>query len=376
MSENNLHGLVPIEILSRSIDERIAWFHQKFVAHRNIAQARDQLMQVIHNPGPTTIVTLYGSPGSGKTTLCLRIRQILNEEALANPDKFVGRIPAPGVSLDPSDNSRFDWPALYYRPALESLHEPLLDQKISYKLESVQDAQTGNWIQRKNIVKADLRNILISTMKNRRPIIFWVDDAQYLTKVSSGSQLINQIDSIKGLSDSTKVMHVLFGTYDLLSLIGLRPEVGRRTHQVHLSRYRKETPKDWDEFEATLNTFQLNLPLKRQPNLVAHAEYLYEQSLGCIGILKDRLEMVLIDVLRNGHRTILPSHWAKYETPKWELSSMNQLIKEGEENLQIKMGEGKFASIIPQKAPVESKTKSGNLKPGERKPGHDPVGSN
>jgi hypothetical protein len=111
------------------------------------------------------------------------------------------------------------------------------------------------------------------------------------------------------------VLHALYGTYDILSLVGLSSELGWRTVYVHLPRYLNENRKDWNSFEDSLFNFQLRLPLKAPPDLLQHSEYFYNQSLGCIGSLKDFLTKALSYAIDQDTPTLLSKHWEYFKRP-------------------------------------------------------------
>src|SRR5439155_6387627 len=51
-------------------------------------------------------------------------------------------------------------------------------------------------------------------------------------------------------------------------------------------------------FRTILKSFEQQLPLSEPPDLVKDWEYLYERSIGCIGVLKDWLVRALVSASR------------------------------------------------------------------------------
>ncbi|MGA9668174.1 MAG: hypothetical protein WBQ94_03145, partial [Terracidiphilus sp.] len=51
-------------------------------------------------------------------------------------------------------------------------------------------------------------------------------------------------------------------------------------------------------FRTVLHSFELHLPLSEPPDLVSEWEYLYERSIGCVGVLKEWLLRALTAALR------------------------------------------------------------------------------
>ena len=80
--------------------------------------------------------------------------------------------------------------------------------------------------------------------------------------------------------------------------------MSRRSLDIHFRRYRAEEAQDRKAFLAVLRSFERQLHLSKQPDLVAEWEYLYEGSLGCVGILKDWLVRTLLAVSRGGKTSL------------------------------------------------------------------------
>ena len=49
-----------------------------------------------------------------------------------------------------------------------------------------------------------------------------------------------------------------------------------------------------------VRSFERQMPLAEPPNLAKDWEYLYERTIGCVGVLKEWLVMALSAVLRQG----------------------------------------------------------------------------
>jgi len=91
---------------------------------------------------------------------------------------------------------------------------------------------------------------------------------------------------------------VLFGTYELLAFRNLSAQLSRRSVDIHFPRYRADDPKDREMFLNVVRSFEQHLPLSQPPDLVRDWEYLYERSIGCVGVLKDWLVRALTGVFR------------------------------------------------------------------------------
>ena len=166
--------------------------------------------------------------------------------------------------------------------------EPLIDHKISLETEADEGQSVEARIKRKppEGTKDALRRSFETAAKRRRPIAIFIDEAQHLAKVASGRRLLDQLDVIKSIANRTNTVHVLFGTYDLLAFRNLNGQLSRRSVDVHFPRYRAEVAEERKTFINIVHSFQKVLPLSEAPDMVKVWDFLYERSLGCVGILK------------------------------------------------------------------------------------------
>ena len=84
----------------------------------------------------------------------------------------------------------------------------------------------------------------------------------------------------------------------MLSFRNLSGQLSRRSVDLHFSRYRAECKDDLRVFQNIVLTFQEQLPAEQQLDLVGMWDFLYERSLGCVGVLKDWLARSLSSALR------------------------------------------------------------------------------
>jgi len=99
-------------------------------------------------------------------------------------------------------------------------------------------------------------------------------------------------------------MHVLVGTYDLMVFRNLSAQLSRRSIDVHFSRYHATNEADVRAFKSVLWSFQRNLPLEEEPDLLQHWKYCYERTIGCVGVLKDWFTRALAEALEQGEKTL------------------------------------------------------------------------
>jgi energy-coupling factor transporter ATP-binding protein EcfA2 len=284
-SDSESNGF-PKELLDRSIQERIDYFTGHTMAHPHLNKAYQNILDAIYKAPGTSLIFIVGPTGVGKSTLLYRMEQKIIERNLADLEIDRGKIPIFGVESKSPELSQFEWKDFYIR-LLEAINEPLIDKKIVYHDKSVNRSNS----------KSQWRLAVESALKNRRPDAFYIDEAHHLAQLSSGQKLKDQPEVLKSLANLGKVKIIPAGTYDLLQLTDLGDQLCRRTKIVHFPRYRASVEDEREKFKSIVNALQIQLPLQVQPDLVGSWEFLYERSLGCVGILKDWLSETLYDTL-------------------------------------------------------------------------------
>lgn len=216
----------PKDLLEKPIQERVMFFKKYTVGHRILRDAFNQLIDILNHSGNTSIILVCGPSGVGKTTLYMQTMKRVIEEALLDLERDPGLIPIVGKEAIAPDNGNFDWKDYYIR-ALEALDEPLVHKKIDF------DDKYKSSPSRKDDRNRHLRKALENALKFRRPKAFLIDEAQHLTRMSSGRKLRNQMDTIKSLASLSQVPHVLIGTYELLPFRNLSGQLSRRGTDIH-----------------------------------------------------------------------------------------------------------------------------------------------
>ena len=374
----------PSYLLDQSISERVAYFENYKVNHPKLQEVFRLVMHSIDKPGGASIIKVIGPTGVGKTTLRLQIEKKLIEKALPKLEEDRGKIPVIGVEAVAPESGNFNWKD-YYTRALIALEEPLIQHKISfdYNIPEIRRNSQGNILIKQSIATNKLRQALENALKHRRPDIFFVDEAHHLSKMSSGKKLEDQMDCIKSIANMTGVLHGLFGTYQMNVMHDLNSELSRRTINIHFPRYKLDHPKDLKAFQSILLTFQKHLPLNVEPDLVEKWDYLYERSLGCVGILKDWLTRSLADALEQKDNTITDKHLKRKAMPVAQCEKILKEILEGEEyfaETQKKISDlrealGLDPDLIAETSKNSSQSKKkGSRRVGQRKPKRDSIG--
>lgn len=379
----------PRELLSQPAEVRLAYFESKIIAHPQLKETHGRLMNGIRRPAGASLILVYGPTGVGKTTLRLRVEKQLIEEALSNLAEDRGCIPVVGMEAVASESGNFNWKDFYTR-ALTAMDEPLVGQKVAYGVPDLYRDESGRLVVARTVSVAKLRYALEQCLRHRRPTAFIIDEAQHLGKVAGGRRLLDQMDTLKSLAGMSDTVHVLIGTYELLSLTNLSAQLSRRSIEICFPRYRPDRDGDIEAFKSVLLTFQRHLPLDQEPALVKHYEYFYERSVGCVGVLKNWLNRALAATLESDQTTLTLKHLEQHAEPSRKLLRMAREIREGEEALTEKADEQPelrallgVQSSPPQRNKAETEAEEGQQRSGirrrtgrvgKRNPTRDPVG--
>jgi hypothetical protein len=288
----------PVGLLIGTSAERVAYFRAYTVAHPLLLEAKDKLLTTISESEPNSIVFVFGPTGVGKTTLRIKVEQMITHALQSDLEKDPGRIPVVGVEAIAPESGRFSWPD-HFKRLLRAINEPLTERK--------RDPETlyGKGPFRPQTTTAEYRYAVEQALRFRRPAAVMVDEAQHLSKIASGRRLLDQLDVIKSIANQTRIVHVLFGTYDLLAFRNLNGQLSRRSLDVHFPRYRAESASEQQVFVNILESFACHMPVAEPPDLAAEWEFLYERSIGCIGILKQWLTRALHSALGRGGATVI-----------------------------------------------------------------------
>lgn len=389
----------PRELLRRTTKERLGYFSSKVVAHPRLIEAYQSLLDVIAEPCGAALVIVCGPTGVGKTTMQRRVEQRLIEAAQTEMLRDTRHVPVASVEVAPPDGQAFSWKDLYRR-MLIALHEPAALvipkplAKDGSKLAAPGDAPA---IELPPFARAqsflDLRWAVERSIHERRPAAMLIDEAQHLNRVMGARTLQQQMDTLKSLANTTGVLHVLIGTYELLNMINLSAQLARRSVEIHFPRYRSEEEQDMEMFANIIYTFEQHLPLKKPSDLLRQRDFLYEGSAGCVGTLKDWLTRALRCAMDGEAHALTRQHLEKTLDRRKQFQIVREIL-EGEETLragstsqQLRALLGmEHADRLASKGGREQSTRSNKnpapirdpkrsrSRPGQRLPRRDPVG--
>ena len=375
----------PHELLTRPWPERLAYFQVYTVAHPALIAAKEKLSAAIHDSAPNSLILVLGPTGVGKTTLRLKIEKLLVENLSVELASDPMRVPVVSMEATAPESGVFNWRDHFHR-LLSNMQEPLVSYKVDPDCCTVRDL-IGPFRPGRQPTNAEYQHAVEQALRHRRPAAVLIDEAQHLAKVPAGRRLADQLDVIKSIASRTGIIHVLFGTYDLLAFRNLSAQLSRRCFDIHFRRYQVGGEKQI--FLGVLRSFEQNLPLHEAPDLLNNWDYLYERSLGCVGVLKEWLNRALAATARQNGRTLTRETLEDCALSISQCDRMLAEIMEGERqlterreqiaNLRARLGLGTRTSEempvtlapLPTTGVASRKRK---LAPGKRRPVRDTVG--
>jgi energy-coupling factor transporter ATP-binding protein EcfA2 len=354
-------------------------FKQKIVRHPKLQTVLEELQTRVLNPAGQPLVATIGPTGAGKTTLLNQVTRGLLELHAEQMKTDPGFLPYISVEARSPERGNFDW-KWFYEDILKAGNE------IHYKDKRLPDDVIPAEIQKQRLSgcsTAALRVAVENMLHHRGTPPLLIDEGQHFLKMASGRKLLDQMDSLKSLSNKTGVKIILFGNYDLLSLGQLSDQLARRGHEIHFGRYRLDSASDVQVFQNIIATFQRALPITVSLDLLQHWKYIYRGSLGCIGSLKDWLAASLTEAMSCGRTEIILKDLQRTVRPEAALTKMARELRNGEEKWAERTATNEevdrllgFEPLTQQNAPslVSNKSFPHRRRVGERNPTRDVVG--
>lgn len=301
-------------------------FKAKLVGHPLLKSTYEDLMQVICEPAGYSLAAVMGPTGVGKSTLINKVHKTAEEDAgdaiRAHPDI----VPVVRLEVPSPETGSFSWRDFYLR-ALAELKEPASDWQVALRMGHGRKPEMARL---SSLNQTELRIRMESACAHRKVRLLLVDEAQHLTKMSSGRRLLDQMDALKSIASLSGVFVVLVGTYELIRLLELNGQLARRCRSIHLPRHRRDAPAEWVHFQTVLRSLESGIALAGKTDLVCESELLYRGSAGCIGILKGWLTRAYAQALRTGLPELNGEVLRRTALPSSSIRKIAQEVKEGE----------------------------------------------
>lgn len=112
--------------------------------------------------------------------------------------------------------------------------------------------------------------------------------------------------------------------------IGIDNELVVQATVIHLPRYHNTPGEDPELFANVVDAFQRHLPVAEEPDLVGQVEYLYQHTIGCVGVLKGWLRRALNAALDEGACTVTKKHLKEHALNAKKCRRMLEDARRGE----------------------------------------------
>ncbi|OFD04478.1 hypothetical protein BTGOE7_44810 [Bacillus thuringiensis] len=361
--------------LNLSIENEIELFRKLKILHPKMKRLITRLNALINQPGGNEIIILMGPSGVGKSTLIQELRRGIINNSIEELEENRSKLPLVAVELVSPDNGLFNWKDFYIR-ILEEVNEPLIHKKVIYETPHEKKLNNRKFANHNPRTAPELRRSVENAFYYRDPKIFIIDEAQHFTKMASGKRYTDQLDTLKSLSNLTKVPQLLVGTYQLKEFVNLNGQLARRTMDLHFPRYDFNIKKDIYDFIGIVQSLLEKIPLKVSTEIIEQYEFLYERTLGCVGILKDWLVRALKVSLEERSNMFTFNHLKRTALSINKISTLLDEIILGE-SLFIEKEE--TINEVKSKLGLTAKNPSSNMKSsqmnvGVRKAARDSVG--
>ena len=386
MTEQGQPAPFPRHLLHESGTSRLDYFKAYTVAHPALKQADQAVWNALREPAGAALIFVVGPTGVGKTTLLAHIEKRLIDLVKMQGHPGLSRLPALKLDAVAPALTQFKW-GDYYQRALLLLQQPRIeyafDDQEPLPLLTRQDRLPAERPWKGVSNTAGLRLLFEQALLHRKPYAILIDEAEHIAKAARGSKLLDQLDHLKSLAIMTRVVHVLVGTYDLMVFRNLSAQLSRRSIDVHFARYRATSETEVRAFKSVLWSFQRNLPLEEEPDLLQQWKYCYERTIGCVGMLKDWLTRALAEAIERNEMTISQSLLEQHALSVDRCSQMVTEAVAGETaltedehaayRLRVRLGLEAGPAEQQEQDRRSQPTPRRNPRVGQRKPTRDPV---
>lgn len=317
--------MFPPELLEADTRARIKYFKDMYFPHPILENLIKMLYMSIQEPADSSLIVVYGPTGVGKTTLLNTIFDKIIADSLDDMYKDPGFIPVvrmEAVALA-SGNNQFKEFSIR---GLDALNELLIDKKTSYSPEDIKKYTRG----RRLVTEAEYRFAFEKCLFYRLVLALLIDEAQHLFMTGNFTCLKDRMNILKSLANMSKTVFVLFGTYELINTRGLNSQLDRRTIRVHFPAYARGVSTDNEAFAWILRQFRDHIPVEKPPAFRELFNYLFEGSLGCVGLLKSWIVRALWLALEDGGKQLTRKHLDQTKMSDYELAKMAKNITDSE----------------------------------------------
>lgn len=363
--------------ISKHFIDNILIEHNKFEAVKN------SILKCIQYGKQDEVVCILGPTGIGKTTLhkCISEYLIRRQKHGWNIDHaYPVTVEAPA-----QHDGKFHWKSLMENIAIE-LGESDFSKKVD--LDRIQqNKKTRSAIYTGPAPSIEgFEKILRKRINTFQPVAIFIDEAQNIVEGMTLKTRKAAVNRLKNWANTMNTKLFLFGTHEAKDFLNLNEQLARRILPIYFSRYNGLDEDEYHEYCSFMWTLIDILDIDTAPNLMNHARYFYNHSLGLPGLFANWVHSAVAYYLDNNKTQLTIKEFQKCQMDKQRLQTIELSIKQFEIVRQNLQGDFDPNTVHPDifeheitshktatktsNAPTKSNTKPGKQKP-VRYPVHD-----
>ena len=303
------------------------------------------------------LIVLVGPTGVGKTRL---VRAIGTELLRRASGASQAHIPFLHVIAQLTKANGMNFRETWIR-ALQQASEPLIDRKVVASLNELPELKDARR-RYERATEAAYRDALLQMLEHRCTQLFALDDAQELLRTKAVYKLSDPLVTMRGMVDSTSTRILLSGVYEMLDIWASSAHLMRRTRLVEFGRY-KETEAGLKGFVAFLKCLDLRVPLSKG-SYVDHAEWLWQFSYGCPGLVVDLIAEALDVSIGNDDKKFAWSTISSVQRLQVHVDQHRKEVDAGERLLaEFRLKSAERGADHPNRRPARRVGRVGKRKP-------------
>lgn len=312
------------------------------IPHKNYERALSDTLAALVASSPGEVVCILGPSRVGKSRLAQELSTLLVGKSLNDGYQPVVIVQASNCSVEGGFSTKS-----FTLRCLQAVRHPFYGVG---KGSDVWDTDRYRLIER--TPESVLRPAFEKALLNRHTKYVFIDEAHHIRYARGGAWAATAIlDSWKCMAADTNVVLVLVGAYPLAEVLQLSPHLLGRKHQVHFPRY-YATRDDLLAFEQILETYSSIIELPPDiKSLRDWNDFLYQDAIGCIGLLERWLRKGLAIAHSNGRSFLDKAFLLDTRTPTEDRKQLALEIAKGETLLeaQSELEEPIFVPASPKR---------------------------
>jgi len=329
------------------------------ITHREYKRVRDLSFSLAALAAEGSVIMIVGPTRVGKSQVGRELADMLTK---FEPGRHPREIPLVSVEATTADNGYFSTKHFTIR-ALHEIHHPIFgamgdpDSPEGYS-PRVRDSETL------------MRIALERGMEARSTRFLIIDEAHHILRRKGNQRAPDILDSIKSLANTSKLVVILIGGYELLSAGLTSAHINGRLKIIHFPRY-KYTREDLAEFDRVLKTISKLLPFPKGETLLDIRDSIYRGTFGNVGQVFEWNEAAIAAMVAEKKEFLERGH---YQGTRYlnQLTEIKKDIEVGESALKQVIVQKNLVVSAPKLQPVEKAT-TGSRKPFKRKLTRDVV---